>query len=341
MHNEWKSTLNEYIQRRNGTEALQASHSLLSFVADPTYASKMQERLWLLRDWYNERNSVPVRSETRAKLIRSAFDERGAFVDLELAVQLTYDKKSVRYTEERKERERITLMKNGTRWVIVRIEPIVPEKGVAAFRMYGHSHTGQIPDFIGANAGKPTPFLNRDMLTGLYGSIRRVKYNRELAVMYANRWWDGANPEFIRFEVDCSNYVSQCLFAGGAPMNYTGRRESGWWYKGRYKNQELWSYSWAVANSLQLYLGMGGKSHLRATAVGSPRELTLGDVICYDWDGDNRYEHSTVVTAIDADGMPLVNAHTTDSKHRYWDYRDSYAWTPNTQYRLFHISDEI
>lgn len=61
----------------------------------------------------------------------------------------------------------------------------------------------------------------------------------------------------------------------------------------------------------------------------------MGDVIIYDWDGDGSYQHSTIVTAFDAGGMPLVNAHTTPSKHRYWDYRNSYAWSENTVYRFF------
>jgi hypothetical protein len=64
-------------------------------------------------------------------------------------------------------------------------------------------------------------------------------------------------------------------------------------------------------------------------------------VISYDWDGNGHFQHSTIVAAVDARGMPLVNAHTTESYHRYWDYRDSYAWTERTAYRFFHIPDEL
>ena len=82
---------------------------------------------------------------------------------------------------------------------------------------------------------------------------------------------------------------------------------------------------------------LSGKQQLglTATEVDRPEQLMLGDVILYDWDGDGRFQHSTVVTAFDAGGMPLVNAHTVSSRHRYWDYRDSYAWTERTVYRLF------
>ena len=103
----------------------------------------------------------------------------------------------------------------------------------------------------------------------------------------------------------------------------------------------MWSYSWSVAGSLQLYLSGRRQNGLRATVVDSAEQLSLGDVIIYDWSGDNRFQHSTVVTAFDAAGMPLVNANTVPSRHRYWDYRDSYAWTEQTRYRFFHIADEF
>lgn len=57
------------------------------------------------------------------------------------------------------------------------------------------------------------PLLNRNVLGEIAGS-REVRYNREEAVAYADRWWKDGNPEFETFEVDCTNYVSQCLFAG-------------------------------------------------------------------------------------------------------------------------------
>ena len=78
---------------------------------------------------------------------------------------------------------------------------------------------------------------------------------------------------------------------------------------------------------------------MRATQVESAAELALGDVISYDWGGDGRFQHTTIVTAFDANGMPLVNANTVPSRHRYWDYKDSYAYSDRTQYRFFHLQD--
>lgn len=159
-------------------------------------------------------------------------------------------------------------------------------------------------------------------------------YDRLKAVQYADTWWNDTNPQYQRFNDDCTNFISQCLRAGSAPMRGISNRSSGWWYSGK-----SWSYSWTVSHALQLYLN-NSKIGLRAKEVDSPQQLLLGDVICYDFEGDGRYNHFTMVTAKDEYDMPLVNAHTTDSRHRYWSYEDSTAYTPEIQYRFYTIVDD-
>ena len=66
-------------------------------------------------------------------------------------------------------------------------------------------------------------------------------------------------------------------------------------------------------------------------------ELILGDVIAYDFEDDGRWNHTTIVVAKDADGMPLVNAHSANSRRRYWNYEDSSKYTPQMKYKFFHI----
>jgi len=159
-------------------------------------------------------------------------------------------------------------------------------------------------------------------------------YDRLSAVKYADRWWCDANPEYKAFDVDCTNFVSQCLRAGGAPMHGQFNPGAGWWYA-----NHRWSFSWTVAHALRWYFE-GESQRMGAVSVDRPERLQPGDVICYDFQGDGRFDHSTIVTAKDADGMPLVNAHTTDSRHRYWSYEDSTAWTPNIKYKFFHIGGD-
>lgn len=161
----------------------------------------------------------------------------------------------------------------------------------------------------------------------------RFSYDRLAAVQYAERWWNSYNPEYRKFDVDCTNYVSQCLHAGGAPMRGAPVRDQGWWYQG-----DDWSFSWAVAHSLRWYLS-GSAEGLQGKEVENAETLIPGDVICYDFEGDGRWDHNTIVVAKDSHNMPLVNAHTDNSRNRYWSYEDSRAWTPNTQYKFFRIGE--
>jgi hypothetical protein len=160
-------------------------------------------------------------------------------------------------------------------------------------------------------------------------------YNRVEAVRYADLWWNNSNPGFRRFSDDCTNYVSQCLYTGGIPVVYTGEQGSGWWYRGKGMDGDTWSYSWTVAHSFRWMLESG--VIIPAERMADAAALTIGDVICYDFEGDGRWDHSTIVTAKDTNGMPLVNAHTEDCRRAAWDYRDSSAYTNNIEYRFFHL----
>lgn len=159
-------------------------------------------------------------------------------------------------------------------------------------------------------------------------------YNREAAVQYAEMWWDSYNPAYPKFDDDCTNFVSQCLRAGGAPFWGSPDRERGWWISGG-----TWSFSWSTAHSLRWYLA-GSQKGMTAIQVDSADQLEIGDVILYDFQNDGRYDHSTIVTAKDGT-VPLVNAHTFNTRLRHWAYKDSYASTPNARYIFFKINDHF
>lgn len=184
----------------------------------------------------------------------------------------------------------------------------------------------EVQDQIENAAIQPEDMLKRD-------ASLRFTYDRHAAVQYAERWWNSYNPEFRKFDVDCTNYVSQCLYAGGAPMWGAPDRGRGWWYR-----DDNWSFSWAVAHSMRWYLS-GAEQGLKGKEMENASDLIPGDIICYDFQGDGRYDHNTIVVAKDAYGMPLVNAHTDNSRNRYWAYEDSTAWTPDIQYKFFRIGD--
>ncbi|MGZ9587150.1 amidase domain-containing protein [Paenibacillus marinisediminis] len=329
MRQAWKNTLYLYVDQHNRNEVDDRRQPLQVPIMDMGYTMRMSERAQRMKEWYSARDTYPVRSETKAKLVRTHESEGEAVVDLEFHVQLMLEQQGLQMMEERIESERITLGKEGDGWVITQIEQ--PQAERHARGIYREEKEEK------AHISRSTPYLNTDILGG-QKPASRIPYRRNKAVEYAEQWWNESNPRFLAFEVDCTNYVSQCLFAGGAPMNYTGKREMGWWFKGMVNGREAWSFSWAVSNGLNRYLD-NSTSGLRAERVDEPKELQLGDIIQYDWDGNGNFQHSTIVTAFDMKGMPLVNAHTNNSRHRYWDYQDSYAWTEATTYRFFHITD--
>lgn len=154
-------------------------------------------------------------------------------------------------------------------------------------------------------------------------------YQRHLAVAYAARWWDGFNPAYPALADDCTNFVSQCLAAGGVPQDPAPSRAAGWWYRHR---REGWSYSWAVSEALYRYLLGAG----RAAATPDPAALAPGDLIFYDWDGHGRHRHTTLVVAV-GPGGPQVASHTRARFGAPWSLTDSPAWTPKTRYTFLRL----
>lgn len=347
-----KKALVEYVDAVNEAD-LNRSPDALMRIGDEAHRRRLERRMRALRRRDAFAAAKPRRGEIRARVVRWSAGEKEAFADLQLTIARSCGIGEAAYAEERIERERIRLVPFGGEWRLDRAEPLGDERFSAA--LLGSGADGALGAVSEWPVAPSVPFMPaRDWHAAWQGipsgaqaapwanpyggaPAGRGLYDREAAVAYAEAWWDKANPAYELFEVNCTNYVSQCLFAGGAPMNYTGKRESGWWYHGLSGGQERWSYSWAVANSLQHFLSQPRPAGLRAVRMERPEQLSPGDVICYDWDGNGQFRHNTIVTATAPDGMPLVNANTVPSRHRYWDYRDSYAWTENTRYRFYRI----
>ncbi len=333
----WKQTLYEYVRHANQRDLEYRAIPAAVKVADESFAHAEESRLRRLNQLHKERGMKPVECETRLRLLTvKEHSDDLVTADIEMTKRVTLRGRGVDHDESSVQRERVRLAASSGRWFVERIEPAVPERLSELSQPPSHPSDHKPPRKVAQ------PFINKDILESgpAGGSPRGIRYNRQQAAQYVDLHWNDPNPEYIHFDVDCTNYVSQCLFAGAAPMNYTGKRESGWWYRGSKPGSEQWSFSWAVAHSLRWHLG-SSRSGLRGVEVPGPNQLQLGDVIVYDFTGNNQFQHSTIVTAFDSSGMPLVNAHTSNSKHRYWDYRDSYAWSDTIKYKFFHIPDEF
>ena len=67
-------------------------------------------------------------------------------------------------------------------------------------------------------------------------------YDRTAAVMYAHQWAYGRNPAYYDYEKlggDCTNFASQCIFAGSGIMNFTPT--FGWYYIDANQKAPAWT----------------------------------------------------------------------------------------------------
>ena len=135
-----------------------------------------------------------------------------------------------------------------------------------------------------------------------------VPYNRDEAVAYAKEWALSRNPKYFNFDGiggDCTNFVSQCLYAGSGVMNETPI--IGWYYH----SAENRSASWTSVEYLYLFL----KNNMGIGPFGkfvNQDGLMKGDIIQLG-NGDVFY-HSLFVLATEPE--ILVAAHTDDSLYR-------------------------
>lgn len=133
--------------------------------------------------------------------------------------------------------------------------------------------------------------------------------NIKNGVEYARRWAYSRNPVFYDFDHlggDCTNFVSQCIYAEGAVMNYTP--DLGWYYVSLGDRSAAWTgveyfYRFIVSNK-----GRGPFGEL--TPLYNARS---GDVI--QLGNEAGFYHSLYVLS-NHGGMIYVAAHTNDTYGR-------------------------
>jgi cell wall-associated NlpC family hydrolase len=155
------------------------------------------------------------------------------------------------------------------------------------------------------------------------GAINR--YFRDDAVRYALKY--ALTPNYLYRYLpshgegggDCSNFISQCLMAGGAHMDHSPPRP--WWYNNngtQDTRNDTWSVSWSVAHSLywclkaRYNLNLPGLKGMEVYDLGL---LEHGDIIQYENNGGVIY-HSAIITDFTYQGgrkAPLISQHSFDA----------------------------
>jgi len=136
--------------------------------------------------------------------------------------------------------------------------------------------------------------------------MRELPYDRLAAVEYARKWAFGRNPAYYNFDGlggDCTNFASQCIYAGSGVMNFTPT--VGWYYIDLNRRSPSWTGVQFLCDFLLSNGGMGPKARLcrrEELAPGDIVQIRRGDL----------FVHSLVVTIAEG-GKVYIASHTYDS----------------------------
>ncbi len=137
-----------------------------------------------------------------------------------------------------------------------------------------------------------------------------LQYQRDKAVAYARRWAFGRNPRYYNFDNlggDCTNFASQCLYAGSGVMNFTP--VFGWFYRSANDRTASWTGVEYFFNFLTTNQGSGPYGEEVPL-----RELAIGDFVQLGTETGDFY-HTPVVASVSC-GNILVASHSYDAYNR-------------------------
>lgn len=140
--------------------------------------------------------------------------------------------------------------------------------------------------------------------------MKTVAYDRGKAVTYARRWAFGRNPAYYNFNAlggDCTNFASQCLYAGCGIMNFTPTL--GWYYLSANERTASWTGVEFFYNFLVTNAGTGPFAEETDIAA-----LEIGDFVQLGRETGDFY-HTAMVSGFRS-GNPLLAAHTFDALNR-------------------------
>jgi hypothetical protein len=181
-------------------------------------------------------------------------------------------------------------------------------------------------------------------------------YNGAAAAAYADTYWQTYNPAWPSFANqggDCTNFVSQAIYAGGIAMRtsplYNGN--AAWYMQQNRRHHWTWAAPWVNAQDqsifdLQHLPGVTQVASYYGIAPGQTvaDNASQGDIVLYDFNNDGIYDHEAILVASDGlnpDGSTnwddLVDAHTNNRYHAYWTLAQYNANWATTRIVVLHI----
>lgn len=173
-------------------------------------------------------------------------------------------------------------------------------------------------------------FFSNNELTREYSN-----YSYNNGILYAEKFSTSYNPLFYSAPGDCTNFVSQCIWAAYGGYDFSNKKISYENIKQKYKmipgswhgNEGGGTPNWESVEKLYNYLckektiGPNGSSLNNNKTFHSlaPSSISLGDVLQFG-SINKRYSHSVYVTAINNNGTKYsdiyISQHTADLYNR-------------------------
>lgn len=131
-------------------------------------------------------------------------------------------------------------------------------------------------------------------------SAQLTPYDRQKAVEYAHSWAHGRNPAYFNYEHlggDCTNFASQCLYAGAPVMNWMGDDD---WY---YQDANRKAPAWTGVEPLYRFLTRPAETPGPAVLV-PPEQAQPGDLVQLRFRGASVFSHTLVVVSAGRPSAP-------------------------------------
>ncbi len=183
------------------------------------------------------------------------------------------------------------------------------------------------------------------------GLFDTYTYNRTAAVNYAQKWYGSRNKQYYSYGQDCANFVSQCVYAGGYPMDdawYSYRLGQTRSIKGLLHNN--FAYNWDVSASWRLvqkqynyfYDKFRNNSVINISSVSEISKIVRwyniqkGDVMYFANKRNGRLYHATIIVKV-TDRAIYYAAHSNSQKEKNL----SSAMSKNDKMYIIRIKNSI
>jgi hypothetical protein len=162
-------------------------------------------------------------------------------------------------------------------------------------------------------------------------------YDRLSAVEYAKKWALGSNPQYKNYKGmggDCTNFISQCIHAGGIPFDSSKKNS---WLNWFWYNDSERTPSWTAAEAFYNYIINNNNENTQNFGVYakeiSKDELELGDIVQLV-NEENAY-HTMIITEIVEKNGKIVDYLICQHSYDLLDYPLSLKYGQKRYIKIF------